>query len=238
MRNPRESGEPKPRALRLTVHAFLLEHPSIRARHGTLYYDALDGTRDRVMPLPILKDVLECQVCVDYLPLGPRPLLKIDEDARILVIGQAPGRKAHESEIPWNDPSGDRLRDWLGVSRETFYDDPRLGLMPMGFCFPGTGKSGDLPPRPECYETWHQALLAAMPKVEMTLLIGKYALERYHPRGRGSVTDVVSRWEDDFPTYVPLPHPSPRNNRWLKRNPWFVQEVLPALGAEVARVLD
>ncbi len=179
-------------------------------------------------------DVRACEVCVEHLPLGPRPLVKINARARILVIGQAPGRKAHESGVPWNDPSGDRLRAWLGVSRETFYGDPALALMPMGFCFPGTGRGGDLAPRPECRETWHEALLAAMPEVRLTLLIGRYALDAYLPEFKGrSVTEAVASWSELLPSRLPLPHPSPRNNRWLKRNPWFERDVLPALRSQV-----
>lgn len=186
----------------------------------------------------LLGEVAECRICEEFLPLGPRPLVKIWAPARLVIIGQAPGRKAHESGIPWNDPSGDRLREWLGVSREVFYDDPRIALMPMGFCFPGTGKGGDLPPRPECREAWHEQLEAAMPNLEMRLLIGRYALDAYLPESKGrSVTTVVEGWREIFPQRLPLPHPSPRNNRWLKRNPWFETEVLPKLRTQVAQLL-
>lgn len=186
----------------------------------------------------LLAEVAECRICEEFLPLGPRPLVQIGARARIVIIGQAPGRKAHESGIPWNDPSGERLREWLGVSREVFYDDSRIALMPMGFCFPGTGKGGDLPPRPECREAWHAQLEAAMPKLEMRLLIGRYALDAYLPESKGrSVTAVVESWRDIFPGRLPLPHPSPRNNRWLKRNPWFETDVLPKLRTEVTRLL-
>ena len=184
------------------------------------------------------KEVSACEICREHLPLGPRPLFKIHARARILVIGQAPGRKAHESGIPWNDPSGDRLRDWLGVSRQTFYDHAAIALMPMGFCYPGTGKGGDLAPRPECREAWHAMLLSAMPAVELTLLIGRYALDAYLPAAAGrSVTAAVEGWRESFPSRLPLPHPSPRNNRWLKKNPWFERDVLPELRATVERLI-
>ncbi len=182
--------------------------------------------------LPLLDDVRACTVC-NGLPLGPRPLLQIAPGVRVLLIGQAPGRRAHESGIPWNDPSGDRLREWLGLSRAQFYDDPRLGLLPMAFCYPGTGKGGDFAPRPECQETWHERLLDHMPKIRTTLLLGKYAHARYLPDAPKSVTEAVRSWERTAPRFFPLPHPSPRNNRWLKANPWFEADTLPALRAEV-----
>lgn len=187
----------------------------------------------------LLDEIAACRICHEHLPLGPKPLVKIDRRARVLIIGQAPGRRAHESGVPWNDPSGDRLRDWLGVSREVFYDAPEIALMPMGFCFPGTGKGGDLPPRPECEEAWHAALLGAMPEVALVLLIGRYALDQYLPESSGlSVTAIVERWRETFPKRLPLPHPSPRNNRWLKKNPWFERDVLPELRREVERLLS
>lgn len=186
----------------------------------------------------LLDEISACRICHEFLPLGPRPLFKIHSRARILIIGQAPGRKAHESGVPWNDPSGDRLRDWLGVTRTVFYEAPGIAIMPMGFCFPGTAKGGDLPPRPECEEAWHAPLRSAMPEVKMVLVIGRYALDAYLPESRGrSVTALVERWQETFPERVPLPHPSPRNNRWLKKNPWFEHEVLPVLRKETARLL-
>ena len=155
----------------------------------------------------------------------------------MLVAGQAPGRKVHESGIPFDDASGDRLRQWLGVSRETFYDPELIAIMPMGFCYPGTGKSGDLPPRPECAPAWRDQLLGFLPNVEVTLLIGQYA-QAYHLGGKKqSVTETVRRWREYWPAVVPLPHPSPRNNIWLTRNPWFDDELLPVLRQRVADAL-
>ncbi|MEM7048451.1 MAG: uracil-DNA glycosylase family protein [Acidobacteriota bacterium] len=186
----------------------------------------------------LLDDVSRCEICQSHLPLGPRPLLRIESAARLVIIGQAPGRLAHQSGIPWNDPSGDRLRDWLGISREEFYRHPALAIMPMGFCFPGTGRGGDLAPRPECASTWHAALLAEMPRLETTLLIGRYAQNTYLDGTKRSVTAAVKTWAETFPRLLPLPHPSPRNNRWLKQNPWFEIEVLPALRRKVAEMLS
>lgn len=178
-----------------------------------------------------------CTLCRD-LPLGPKPLFKIAAEARILIVGQAPGRITHEKGVPFDDPSGDRLRDWLGITRATFYDDPRIGILPMGFCFPGSGKSGDLPPRLECAPQWRAQALAAMPDVALTIVIGRYALDWHFPeKKRATLTDVVQAWQAFWPDHVVMPHPSPRNNIWLKRNPWFTTDVLPALRHRVAEVL-
>lgn len=187
----------------------------------------------------LLERVRGCELCLEHLPLGPQPLLKASRRVEILVIGQAPGRRAHESGVPWDDPSGDRLRDWLGVTRDAFYDDPRLGLMPMGFCYPGTGAGGDLAPRPECMEAWHEELLSEMPRLALTLLVGKYAQSAYLPYGsKLSVTEAVRSWKRTLPRLLVLPHPSPRNNRWLKSNPWFESDVLPDLRGRVRRALQ
>jgi uracil-DNA glycosylase len=185
----------------------------------------------------LLLDVRACTLCAEHLPLGPRPIVQLHASARILIAGQAPGRKVHETGIPFNDASGDRLRTWLGVSREDFYDAKKVALLPMGFCFPGTGKSGDLPPRRECAPAWQAKLLPHLKHLQLTLVIGQYA-QAYHLPGRGrSLTEVVAGWRDSWPMVVPLPHPSPRNQLWIKRNPWFEQELLPALRARVADVL-
>ncbi|MGB7815725.1 MAG: uracil-DNA glycosylase family protein [Methylotenera sp.] len=157
--------------------------------------------------------------------------------ARILIAGQAPGRKVHETGMPFNDASGDRLRSWLGISREVFYDATQVAILPMGFCFPGTGKSGDLPPRPECAPAWRAALLAHLKNLELTLVIGQYAQAYHLPGEVASVTEAVRAWRKDWPQTVPLPHPSPRNNLWLKRNPWFEEELVPALRKRVSEVL-
>ncbi|QID16333.1 uracil-DNA glycosylase family protein [Nitrogeniibacter mangrovi] len=178
-----------------------------------------------------------CTLCAEHLPLGPRPVFQADPRARILIAGQAPGRRVHATGVPFDDPSGDRLRDWLGIDRAVFYDATRVAILPMGFCYPGTGKSGDLPPRPECAATWREAFLAHLPRVELTLVLGQYALDYHLDAGRVALTEVVRDWRRHWPARLPLPHPSPRNNRWLVRNPWFAEEVLPALRARVADVL-
>lgn len=186
----------------------------------------------------LLPKVRACTLCADHLPLGPRPVLQAHAAARILIAGQAPGRKVHETGIPFNDPSGDRLRDWLGVSRETFYDPTRIAILPMGFCYPGSGKSGDLPPRPECAPAWRESLLAGLENLQLMLVIGQYAQAWHLPDEKGSLTEIVENWRHHWPDVVPLPHPSPRNNRWLKRNPWFEETLLPALRERVAEILD
>lgn len=184
----------------------------------------------------LLAEIRRCHICAEHLPLGPRPVLQAGPSARILIAGQAPGRKVHASGIPFDDASGARLREWLGVSSETFYDPARIAILPMGFCYPGTGRSGDLPPRSECAAAWQQSLLAHLKDVELTLVIGQYALA-YHLPGTGSLTEAVRNWRQAWPKILPLPHPSPRNNLWLKRNPWFAQEVLPALRQRVTELL-
>jgi uracil-DNA glycosylase len=185
----------------------------------------------------LLRDVRNCSLCADHLPLGPRPVLQLHPDAPILVAGQAPGRKVHESGVPFADASGDRLREWLGLTPEQFYDPRRVAILPMGFCFPGTGTSGDLPPRPECAAAWRKALLGQLRRLELTLVIGQYAQAYHLPDAAPSVTGIVEAWRDYWPDVVPLPHPSPRNNLWLRRNPWFEQELLPPLRQRVQAVL-
>lgn len=185
----------------------------------------------------LLSEVRACTLCAGHLPLGPRPVLQAHAAARILIAGQAPGKKVHQTGIPFDDPSGDRLRDWLGLSRESFYDAMQVAILPMGFCFPGSGKSGDLPPRPECAPAWRAALLEQLTNVRLTLVIGRYAQAYHLPEAGSSVTDAVIDWRKNWPEMLPLPHPSPRNNRWLKRNPWFEAEVLPGLRRRVAEIL-
>lgn len=185
----------------------------------------------------LLARVRRCTLCADELPFEPRPVVQASEQARILVVGQAPGRRVHETGLPFNDPSGDRLREWMGISRDTFYDELQLAILPMGFCYPGTGKSGDLPPRPECAPAWRELLLSRLDNVRLTLAIGQYAHGYHIPGPKRSVTDVVRHWRDAWPDLVPLPHPSPRNNMWLRRNPWFEAEVVPALRTRVAAIL-
>ncbi len=185
----------------------------------------------------LLTEVRACTLCAQHLPLGPRPVLQASASARLLIAAQAPGRKVHETGLPFNDISGDRLRDWLGLSREVFYDARRVAIVPMGFCFPGTGKAGDLPPRPECAPAWRAALLSHLKNIQFTLVIGRYAQAYHLPHQGRSVTQVVQAWRQHWPATVALPHPSPRNNRWLQRNPWFEQELLPLVRERVAEVL-
>ena len=186
----------------------------------------------------LLTQVRACTLCAPYLPLGPRPVLQAHASARILIASQAPGRKVHLSGIPFDDASGERLRDWLGLSRETFYDPRQVAILPMGFCFPGMGRSGDLPPRPECAPAWRDALLARLPAIEFTLAIGRYAQVWHLPAGGKPLTEVVRDWRAHWPHAVALPHPSPRNNVWLARNPWFERQLVPRLQARVRQVLD
>lgn len=185
----------------------------------------------------LLVRVRACRLCEGSLPLGPRPVVQASASARILVVGQAPGRRVHASGLPFDDPSGDRLRDWMGIDRQVFYNERLVAAVPMGFCYPGTGASGDLPPRPECAEAWREALLAKLTGVRLTLVIGQYARRWHLPGARGNLTETVRDWRRYGPGLLPLPHPSPRNNLWLRRNPWFEEEVVPELRRRVARAL-
>ena len=187
----------------------------------------------------LIDEVLDCRLCEEHLVLGPRPIVQVSSEARILIAGQAPGRKVHETGIPFNDPSGDRLRNWMGIEKYTFYDATKIAILPMGFCYPGTGKSGDLPPRPECAEAWREKLLNSLPKIQLTLVIGQYA-QKYHLAGKQSKTlsDTVKAWREFLPQgLLPLPHPSPRNNIWLKKNKWFEKDILPVLKAKVKTLI-
>jgi uracil-DNA glycosylase len=184
----------------------------------------------------LLGRVRACRLCAAELPLGPRPVLRAGAAARLLIVGQAPGTRVHETGIPWNDRSGERLRAWLGLAPAAFYDEARVVIVPMGFCYPGRDpRGGDNPPRPECAPLWHPPLTAALPAVELTLLVGLYAQARYlGPRRKGSLTETVRAWRDYGPDLCPLPHPSWRNTAWLRKNPWFEVELLPELRARVA----
>ncbi len=186
----------------------------------------------------LLQSVVACRLCEKSLPLGPRPVLQVDPRAKLLIAGQAPGRRVHETGVPFDDPSGDRLRQWMGVSRETFYDPTKIAILPMGFCYPGTGKSGDLPPRPECAEAWRESLLSGLVHVELTLVIGQYAQKWHLPKTHRNLTETVRAWREYGPDVVPLPHPSPRNNIWLKKNPWFADSLLPSLQKQVQAALQ
>jgi uracil-DNA glycosylase len=186
----------------------------------------------------LLTDIRACQLCASHLPLGPRPVVQAAAGARILIVGQAPGARVHASGIPWDDASGNRLRTWLGVESATFYDPSRFALIPMGLCYPGRGKHGDNPPRRECAPLWMDRLLEKLPSIELTLLVGQYAQRHFlGARGKGSLTETVRAWREYAPSYVPLPHPSPRNQAWFKHHPWFEADVLPALRAAVRELV-
>ena len=188
--------------------------------------------------MKLLNDIRACTICTAHLPNVPKPILQASADSKILIIGQAPGQKAHASGIPWNDPSGDRLRLWLGVDKETFYDAEKVTLMPMGFCYPGTGKTGDLPPRPECAPLWHPQILSLMKSTKLILLVGQYAQNYYlKDTVQDTLTATVQKFHTYLPQYFPLPHPSPRNNIWQARNIWFTGEVLPELRRRVKKLV-
>jgi uracil-DNA glycosylase len=184
---------------------------------------------------PLLAEIRACQHCAAHLAQGPRPIVQAAPTARILIIGQAPGTRVHASGIPWDDASGERLRDWMGVGAPTFYDPGKIALMPMGFCYPGTGPSGDLPPRPECAPLWHDRLRGALPNIHLTLLVGHYAQGRYLPaKPKRSMTETVRAFDRAPAGFFPLPHPSWRSTGWMRKNAWFEADVLPVLRARVA----
>ncbi len=185
-----------------------------------------------------MNEVRACTICASHLPHGPRPVLQLHAKARLLIAGQAPGRKVHESGTPFDDASGERLREWMGVSRDVFYDPALVAILPMGFCYPGTGKTGDLPPRPECAPAWREQLLGRLRHLEVTLVIGKYAQAYHLDETKSSLTENVRAWRTYWPNTVPLPHPSPRNNIWLRKNPWFETELLPMLRQRVEAALS
>ncbi len=185
----------------------------------------------------VITNIRDCSHCQAHLPLGCRPVIRGQSSARLLIIGQAPGAKVHASGIPWDDASGERLRRWLNLADDVFYDEQKVAIMPMGFCYPGKGKSGDLPPRPECAPMWHGPVLAQLPNVQLTLLIGSYAQQYYLPGKVKTLTERVQRWREYGPTFIPLVHPSPRNQLWLKKNPWFEADIIPAVQKRVAEML-
>ena len=183
----------------------------------------------------LLLEINDCKLCEAHLPLGPRPILQANTHAKILIAGQAPGRKVHETGIPFNDASGERLRGWMGIDEKNFYNPAKVAILPMGFCFPGSGKSGDHPPRPECADAWRETLLNSLPRIRLTLLIGQYA-QKYHLGGKRkkTLTETVKVWREYWQDgMIPLPHPSPRNNIWLSKNEWFEADVLPTLRSKV-----
>lgn len=186
----------------------------------------------------LLTEIRACTVCAEHLPAGPRPIVQASSRSRIVIIGQAPGRKVHESGIPWDDASGRRLREWLDLTPEQFYDPELVAIVPMGFCYPGSAKSGDLPPRPECAPLWHEPLLAELPDDRLDVIIGMYAQARYIANRPKTLTETVAKWRDYLPRQVVLPHPSPRNQHWPKKNRWFETEALPAVRERVRDVVN
>lgn len=182
----------------------------------------------------LLAEVRACRTCVQDLPLGPRPIVRVGADARILIVGQAPSARVHASGIPWDDASGDRLRKWLGIDIDSFHDVSQFAIIPMGFCYPGRGNGGDKPPRRECAQLWLDRLLEKLPEIQLTLLIGQYAQHHFLGASRKpSLTETVKAWQEYAPAVIPLPHPSPRNQAWFQRHPWFESEVLPMLRGRV-----
>jgi uracil-DNA glycosylase len=187
----------------------------------------------------LLCQIKQCKVCEPHLPLSANPVLYASSKSKIIIIGQAPGRIVHETGIAWNDKSGDTLRKWLNISKETFYNENKIATIPMGFCFPGTGKTGDLPPRKECQPLWHDKILKKIEGKPLILLIGQYAQKQYLKKHiKSNLTETVKAFEEYLPTYFPLPHPSPRNNIWMKKNEWFEKEVLPILKIEIEKRLS
>ncbi|MFK2819011.1 uracil-DNA glycosylase family protein [Flavobacteriaceae sp. LMIT009] len=187
----------------------------------------------------LLNDIRQCTICSKYLELGPRPIVSAHSNSRIVIVGQAPGTKVHNSGIPWDDTSGKQLRKWLNVADQQFYNEELFAIVPMGFCYPGKGKNGDLPPRPECAPQWHEQLLNLMPNVELIILIGKYAQDFYlEKEAKKTLTETVANYKDYLPKYFVLPHPSPRNRFWLTKNPWFDEEVVPDLKKQVQKIIQ
>ena len=195
---------------------------------------------EKTQDLPkLLAEIRACKACAADLPLGQRPIVRGEASARLLIISQAPGKRVHQTGLSFDDKSGERLRCWLGLGRDTFYDEARVAIAPIGFCYPGTGKGGDLPPRPECAPLWHTRLRALLPAVELTLLVGRYAIAFYLPVRRASnMRQTIECWRDFLPEFFVLPHPSWHTTRWLRDNPWFDSEVLPELRARVAAVIN
>ena len=185
----------------------------------------------------LLQRIRDCRVCEKNLPLGPRPIVQLHPDARILIAGQAPGSKVHETGVPFDDPSGDRLRDWMGIDKSVFYDERRVAILPMGFCYPGTSKTGDLPPLKICATTWRAEALEYLAGIRLTLLVGQYAQSWHLDSPKKNLTQTVKAWQDYGEGVIPLPHPSPRNNIWLSKNRWFEKELIPILRGRVGRLL-
>jgi len=187
----------------------------------------------------LLAQIRACTVCASKLAAGPRPIVQFSKTSRLVIIGQAPGARVHASGIPWDDASGERLRDWTGLGKETFYDPTKVALVPMGFCYPGAGSSGDLPPRPECAPLWHERILSGLPPDRLTLLVGSYAQRNYlKTQKRRTLTEIVQNFDEHSTAFFPLPHPSWRSGTWMKRNPWFENRVLPALRTRIREMFD
>ena len=187
----------------------------------------------------LLNEIRACQLCLPHLKDGVNPVLSVSPHSKIIIIGQAPGSIVHKSGIPWKDKSGDRLREWLDISEDEFYNNELMGIIPMGFCYPGKGKSGDLPPRKECAPHWHPKLFEALEDIQLILLIGQYAQNYYLGKlKQKTLTQTVRNFKEYLPKYLPLPHPSPRNNIWLSKNPWFESELLPVLQKTVKNILS
>ncbi len=215
-----------------TIRALSVPKPSCSMRGGE---DKIAVPETRYATLAaLLAAVRDCRACEAHLPLGPRPVLRAAETARILIVGQAPGARVHATGIPWDDLSGERLRTWMGVDQEMCYDESRVAIIPMGYCYPGRGSGGDKPPRRECAALWLDQLLARLPRIELTLLIGQYAQRHFlGSRRKPSLAETAKAWREYAPQYVPLPHPSPRNQPWFKQHPWFEQQLLPMLRARI-----
>ena len=187
----------------------------------------------------LLNNIIRCEVCKSNLPFGPRPVVQLNPNSKIIIIGQAPGKRVHESGIPWDDASGKKLREWLGVDHKLFYDPAFFSILPMGFCYPGKGNSGDLPPRRECAPLWHHQFFSGLKTNPLVILVGQYAQRYYlNQQFRGSLTQTVKDYKDFLPGYFPLPHPSPRNQNWIKINPWFLEEAIPVLQNQVRKIIN
>ncbi len=187
----------------------------------------------------LLNKIKWCEVCKDSLPLSPRPIVQLSVNSKIIIIGQAPGRRVHETGIPWNDASGKKLREWMNIDEVTFYNPLVFSIMPMGFCYPGKGISGDLPPRPECAPLWHSKILKNYRSIPLLLLIGQYAQRNYLKKEfKNNLTETVKNFKEYLPKYFPLPHPSPRNQNWVKVNPWFMEEAIPELRKRIRLAID
>lgn len=218
-------------------HQLDLHEPCSQHVRGNANSLSIEDSTQNTSLEDMVRQIQNCQLCQSSLPYTVRPIVQLNSQARILIASQAPGRKAHDSGIPFDDPSGERLRYWLGIGRDQFYDSSKIAILPMGFCYPGKGKTGDLPPRRECEPAWRRPILQQLPNIELTLVIGQYAQAYHLGKNHDSVTNNVQNWQDYWPDMLPLPHPSPRNIFWFKRNPWFEKELIPILQQRVKDIL-